>query len=68
MVHSVFGYLAEKNKIDTIYYFGSFTKNNSIINQTLHKMSKNLNKNIKVRFNSFRGYLGTIGCLLEKIK
>ena len=59
---------AEKNNIDTIYYFGSFTKNQSIINQTLNKMSKSLNKNIKVRFNRFRGYLGTIGCLLEKMK
>jgi type II pantothenate kinase len=59
---------AEKNNIDTIYYFGTFTKNDSIINQTLNKISKSLNKNIKVRFNSYGGFLGTIGCLLEKAK
>ena len=57
---------AEKNNIDTIYYFGSFTKNDSIINQALYKASIHFNKNIKVRFNYFGGYLGTIGSLLEK--
>jgi type II pantothenate kinase len=57
---------AEKNNIDTIYYFGTFTKNDSIINQTLYKTSIHFNKNIKVRFNYFGGYLGTIGSLLEK--
>ena len=57
---------AEKNNIDTIYYFGTFTKNDSIINRTLYKTSNHLNKNIKVRFNYFGGYLGTIGSLLEK--
>ena len=59
---------AEKYNIDTIYYFGTFTKNDSIINMTLNKISKNMNKNIKVRFNSLHGYLGAIGCLLEKTK
>ena len=54
---------AEKNNIDTIYYFGSFTKNN-FINKILHKASKHWNKNIKVRFNCHDGYLGTIGTLL----
>ena len=57
---------AEKNNINTIYYMGTFTKNESIINHTLNKATKDLNKNIKVRFNYFGGYLGTIGCLLEK--
>ena len=57
---------AEKDNIDTIYYFGTFTKNDSIINQTLYKASNHLNKNIKIRFNYFGGYLGTIGSLLEK--
>ena len=59
---------AEKYNIDTIYYFGTFTKNDSIINMTLNKISKNMNKNIEVRFNSLHGYLGAIGCLLEKTK
>ena len=59
---------AEKYNINTIYYFGTFTKNFSIINQTINKVSKNLNKNIKVRFNKFEGYLGAIGSLLEKSK
>lgn len=58
---------AKNNNIDTIYYFGTFTKNDSIINQTLYKASMHWNKNIKVRFNYFGGYLGTIGALLEKI-
>ena len=57
---------AEKYNIDTIYYFGTFTKNIAIINQTINNVSKNLNKNIKVRFNKFEGYLGAIGSLLEK--
>ena len=57
---------AEKDNIDTIYYFGTFTKNDSIINKTLYKASNHLNKNIKIRFNYFGGYLGTIGSLLEK--
>lgn len=56
---------AENNNIDTIYYMGTFTKNESIINHTLNKATKDLNKNIKVRFNYFGGYLGTIGCLLD---
>ena len=57
---------AEKNNINTIYYFGTFTKNDSIINRTLNKASNHLNKNIKIRFNFFGEYLGSIGCLLEK--
>ena len=59
---------AEQHNIDTIYYFGTFTKNSSIINQIFYKTSKKLNKNIKLRFNYFHGYLGAIGCLLEKTK
>ena len=57
---------AEKNNIDMIYYFGTFTKNDSIINKALYKASLRLNKNIKVKFNYFGGYLGCIGSLLEK--
>ena len=57
---------AEKNNIDTIYYFGTFTKNDSIINKILNKASLRLNKNIKIKFNIFGGYLGCIGSLLEK--
>ena len=57
---------AKNNNIDTIYFFGTFTKNDSIINHTLYKASMHWNKNIKVRFNYFGGYLGSIGCLLEK--
>jgi type II pantothenate kinase len=57
---------AKINNIDTIYYFGTFTKNNIIINQALYKASLHWNKNIKVRFNHYGGYLGTIGTLLEK--
>ena len=60
--------ICRKNNIDTIYYFGTFTKNDSIINQKLNIISKTLNKNIKVRFNSYGGFLGTIGCLLEKVE
>ena len=56
---------AEQNNIDTIYYFGSFTKRDSIINQILNKVSKSWNKNIKIRFNCYEGYLGVIGSLLE---
>jgi type II pantothenate kinase len=56
---------AEKDKIDTIYYFGTFTKRNSIVNNILAKASKHWNKNIKVRFNYYDGYLGTIGTLLD---
>ena len=56
---------AEKDKIDTIYYFGTFTKRNSIVNNILTKASKHWNKNIKVRFNFYDGYLGTIGTLLD---
>ena len=58
---------AEQNNIDTIYYFGSFTKRDSIINQILNKVSKSWNKNIKIRFNYYEGYLGVIGSLLETI-
>ena len=56
---------AEQYKIDTIYYFGTFTKRNSIVNNILTKASKHWNKNIKVRFNYYDGYLGTIGTLLD---
>ena len=56
---------AEKDKIDTIYYFGTFTKRNSLVNNILTKASKHWNKNIKVRFNYYDGYLGTIGTLLD---
>lgn len=58
---------AEQHKIDSIYYFGTFTKKNSIVNDILNKSSKYWNKNIKVRFNNFGGYLGAIGTLIEKI-
>ncbi len=57
---------AEKYKIDTIYYFGTFTKKNSIVNDILNKTSKYWNKDIKVRFNYYGGYLGAIGTLVEK--
>ena len=57
---------AEQNKIDTIYFFGTFTKKNSIAVKLLSKASKHWNKDIKVRFNSNCGYLGTIGTLLKK--
>lgn len=56
---------AEKNKIDTIYYFGSFTKN-LFVAKALSKASKHWNNNIKVRFNNNSGYLGSIGTLLIK--
>ena len=59
---------AEQNNIDTIYYFGSFTKRDSIINKILNKVSKSWNKNIKIRFNYYEGYLGVIGSLLETTK
>ena len=57
---------AEKNKIDTIYYFGTFTKNNSFAVKILSKASKHWNKDIKIRFSNNGGYLGTIGTLLNK--
>ena len=57
---------AEQNEIDTIYYFGTFTKKNSLAVKLLSKASKHWNKDIKVRFNSNGGYLGTIGTLLKK--
>ena len=57
---------AEQNQIDTIYYFGTFTKKNSLAVKTLSKASKHWNKGIKVRFNSNGGYLGTIGTLIKK--
>lgn len=57
---------AEKNKIDTIYYFGTFTKNNSLAVKILSMSSKHWNKNIKVRFSKNEGYLGAIGTLLNK--
>ena len=57
---------AEKNNIDTIYYFGTFTKKDSIADKILHKESKHWNKNIKIRFNNYGGYLGSIGTLLVK--
>ena len=56
---------AEKNKIDTIYYFGTFTKKDSITNKLLNKTSKHWNKEIKIRFNYLGGYLGTLGSVLE---
>jgi len=57
---------AEKDKIDTIYYFGTFTKNNLMADFALTKASKQWNKNIKVRFNYYGGYLGAIGTLLDE--
>ena len=57
---------AEKNKIDTIYYFGTFTKNSSFAVKILSKASKHWNKNIKIRFSHNGGYLGVIGTLLNK--
>ena len=57
---------AEKNNIDTIYYFGTFTKNNSFANKLLSKSSKHWNKSIKIRFSNCGGYLGVIGTLLNK--
>ena len=56
---------AERYNIDTIYYFGTFTKKNSIVDNVLNKASKYWNKDIKVRFNYFGGYLGAIGTLIE---
>ena len=57
---------AKKNDVDTIYYFGTFTKNNSLVNKILNKASKHWNKDIKVRFNNYSGFLGAIGTLLVK--
>ena len=57
---------AKQSNIDTIYYFGTFIKKNSIVDKILNQASKHWNKNIKVRFNNFGGYLGTIGTLLVK--
>ena len=57
---------AKQSNIDTIYYFGTFTKKNSLVDKILHKASKHWNKNIKVRFNHLGGYLGTIGTFLVK--
>ncbi len=57
---------AEQYKIDTIYYFGTFAKKNTIVDDILNKTSKYWNKDIKVRFNYYGGYLGAIGTLMEK--
>ena len=57
---------AKQCNTDTIYYFGTFIKKNSIVDKILNQASKHWNKNIKVRFNNFGGYLGTIGTLLVK--
>ncbi len=43
---------AEKNKINTIYYFDTFTQNSFVV-KTLYKASKHWNKNIKVSFNNY---------------
>ena len=59
---------AEQCKIDTIYYFGTFTKKDSIVDDLLNEASKFWNKDIKVRFNYYSGYLGAIGTLLEQNK
>ena len=53
-------YPEEQNQIDTIYYFGTFTKKNSLAVKTLSRASKHWNKDIKFWFNSNGGYLGTI--------
>ena len=42
---------AEKNKINTIYYFDTFTQNSFVV-KTLYKASKHWSKNIKVIFNN----------------
>ena len=55
---------SEKNKINTIYYFGIFTQNSFVV-KTLYKASKHRSKNIKVRFNNYSGYFGSIGTLLN---
>lgn len=56
---------AEQNEIDTIYYFGTFTKKGSISEKILNNASKHWNKNIKVRFNNYSGFLGAIGTILN---
>ena len=57
---------AKQSNIDAVYYFGTFTKKNNLVDKLLNHASKHWNKNIKVRFNNFGGYLGTIGTLLVK--
>lgn len=57
---------AEKDNIDKIYFFGNFTRRNSRATLALDQACRYWNKNIKVRFNYFDGYLGSVGALLEK--
>lgn len=57
---------AERNNIDKIYFFGNFTRRNSRATFALAQATKYWNKNLKVRFNYFDGYLGSVGSLLEK--
>ena len=61
-------FLAEKNKVNEILFLGSFTKRNSFAVLCLNMCMKYWNKNRKVRFNHYEGYLGAVGTLVEKRK
>lgn len=52
-------------KFYRVYYFGNFTKNNSYAIEVLDNATKFWNKDLKVRFNKFDGYLGSIGTLID---
>ena len=56
---------AKKYKIDTIYFFGNFTRSSFAIS-LLNKASLIWNKNLNIRFNILDGFLGVVGTLVEK--
>jgi type II pantothenate kinase len=56
---------AQKYKIDTIYFFGNFTRSSFAIS-LLNKASLIWNKNLNIRFNILDGFLGVVGTLVEK--
>ena len=56
---------AKKYKIDTIYFFGNFTRSSFAIS-LLNKSSLIWNKNLNIRFNILDGFLGAVGTLVEK--
>lgn len=57
--------LAEKNGIKEVLYLGNFTRRNSLAVLCLERCMKFWGEKVKVKFNYYDGYLGSIGTLVE---
>ncbi len=59
-------FIIHPSSIYRIYYFGNFTRRGSYAIEWLDYATKFWNKDLLVRFNSYDGYLGSIGSLVDE--